>query len=219
MASREEKRLVKHTKTAKVNIPMCVAAILFCLTLFSAHLTSGLYAKYITTESGSDAARVITFGDLTLSETGDFYEENKLMIIPGVDLTKKATVAFSGSESETYVFVEVKASSEWQTTDNKTFFIVNNEKTAMQWRIAEGWTLLTSKNGAYVYYRKLAPNSTLVGVDIIAENGRIAVSELITKSEIESMTGISIKLRAAVVQSGGFENPEAAWNSVAAKEG
>ena len=219
MASREEKRLVKHTKTAKVNIPMCVAAILFCLTLFSAHLTSGLYAKYITTESGSDAARVITFGDLALTETGDFYEENKLMIIPGVDLTKKATVDFSGSEAETYVFVEVKASSEWQTTDNKTFFIVNNEKTAMQWRIAEGWTLLTSKNGAYVYYRKLAPNSTLVGVDIIAENGRIAVSELITKSEIESMTGISIKLRAAVVQSGGFENPEAAWNSVAAKEG
>ena len=219
MASREEKRLVKHTKTAKVNIPMCVAAILFCLTLFSAHLTSGLYAKYITTESGSDAARVITFGDLTLSETGDFYEEHKLMIIPGVDLTKKATVDFSGSESETYAFVEVKASSEWQTTDNKTFFIVNNEKTAMQWRIAEGWTLLTTKNGAYVYYRKLAPNSTLVGVDIIADNGRIAVSELITKSEIESMTGISIKLRAAVVQSGGFENPEAAWNSVAAKEG
>ena len=219
MASREEKRLVKHTKTAKVNIPMCVAAILFCLTLFSAHLTSGLYAKYITTESGSDAARVITFGDLTLSETGDFYEENKLMIIPGVDLTKKATVDFSGSEAETYVFVEVKASSKWQTTDNKTFYIVNNEKTAMQWRIAEGWTLLTTKNGAYVYYRKLAPNSTLVGVDIIADGGKIKVSELITKSEIESMTGISIKLRAAVVQSGGFENPEAAWNSVAAKEG
>lgn len=219
MASREEKRLVKHTKTAKVNIPMCVAAILFCLTLFSAHLTSGLYAKYITTESGSDAARVITFGDLTLSETGDFYEEHKLMIIPGVDLTKKATVDFSGSEAETYVFVEVEASAEWQTTDNKTFYIVHNGKNAMQWSIAEGWTLLASKNGAYVYYRKLAPNSTLVGVDIIAENGRIAVSELITKSEIESMTGISIKLRAAVVQSGGFENPEAAWNSVAAKEG
>ena len=219
MASREEKRLVKHTKTAKVNIPMCVAAILFCLTLFSAHLTSGLYAKYITTESGSDAARVITFGDLTLSETGDFYEEKKLMIIPGVDLKKRATVDFSGSESETYVFVEVKASSEWQTTDNKTFFIENNGKNAMQWSIAAGWTLLVSENGAYVYYRKLAPNSTLVDVVIIADNGKIAVSEFITKSEIESMTGISIKLRAAVVQSGGFENPEAAWNSVAAKEG
>ncbi|MBO5767242.1 MAG: hypothetical protein J6R49_01830 [Clostridia bacterium] len=198
---------------------MCVAAILFCLTLFSAHLTSGLYAKYITTESGSDAARVITFGDLTLSETGDFYAENKLMIIPGVDLTKKATVDFSGSEAETYVFVEVEASSKWQTTDNYTFFIVNNGKTAMQWRIAEGWTLLASENGAYVYYRKLAPNSALNNVDIIAEGGRIEVSDRITKSEIESMTGISIKLRAAVVQSGGFENPEAAWNSVAAKEG
>ena len=41
-----------------------------------------------TFASGSDSARVITFGDLTLTETGDFYEEGKLMIIPGVDLKK-----------------------------------------------------------------------------------------------------------------------------------
>ena len=50
-------------------------------------------------------------------------------------------------------------------------------------------------------------------------NGKITVSDQITKSEIIAMTGISIKLRATVVQSGGFANPEAAWNSVAAQEG
>ena len=48
---------------------------------------------------------------------------------------------------------------------------------------------------------------------------KIAVSNQITKSEIQVMTGISIKLRATVVQSSGFADPEAAWNSVAAKEG
>ena len=202
----------------KMNIPMCLAAVLLCLTLVSIHLTSGLYAKYITSDSGSDFARVIRFGELTLTEEGDFYEESKLMIIPGVALTKKATVSFSGSEAATYVFVEITP-SKWSTADNKTFSLLSNGKTAMQWDVAEGWLFLKSNNGTYVYYRELAPNTELAAADIIAEDGKIAVSDLITKRDIESMTGISLKLRATVVQSGGFENPEAAWNSVAAKEG
>ena len=218
MASYKGKYLAKHTKTAKVNIPMCIATFLFCLTLISIHLTSGLYAKYISSASGNDSARVIKFGELTLTEEGDFYEGNKLMIIPGVALTKKATVSFSGSESATNVFVEITP-SKWSTTDNKTFSLMSNGKTAMQWNVAEGWLFLKSDNGTYIYYRELTPNTELIATDIIAENGKIAVSNQITKSEIQVMTGISIKLRATVVQSGGFENPEAAWNSVAAKEG
>lgn len=209
--------MVRHHKT-KMNIPMCLAAILLCLTLISIHLTSGLYAKYISSASGNDSARVIKFGELTLTEEGDFYEGNKLMIIPGVALTKKATVSFSGSESATYVFVEITP-SKWSTTDNKTFSLMSNGKTAMQWNVAEGWLFLKSDNGTYIYYRELTPNTELIATDIIAENGKITVSNQITKSEIQVMTGISIKLRATVVQSGGFENPEAAWNSVAAKEG
>ena len=209
--------MVTHNKT-KMNIPLCLAAILLCLTLISIHLTSGLYAKYISSASGNDSARVIKFGELTLTEEGDFYEGNKLMIIPGVALTKKATVSFSGSESATYVFVEITP-SKWSTTDNKTFSLMSNGKTAMQWNVAEGWLFLKSDNGTYIYYRELTPNTELIATDIIAENGKIAVSNQITKSEIQVMTGISIKLRATVVQSGGFENPEAALNSVAAKEG
>jgi hypothetical protein len=209
--------MVRNHKT-KINIPMCLAVILLCLTLISIHLTSGLYAKYISSDSGNDFARVIKFGELTLTEEGDFYEGNKLMIIPGVALTKKATLSFSGSESATYVFIEISP-SKWSTNDNKTFSLLSNGKTVMQWNIAEGWQFLKSEEGTYIYYRTLTPNTELVATDIIAENGKITVSNQITKSEIQAMTGISIKLRATVVQSGGFENPEAAWNSVAAKEG
>ncbi len=46
---------------AKMNIPMCVACVLLCLTLFSVHLTSGLYARYVAKGSGSDEARVAKF--------------------------------------------------------------------------------------------------------------------------------------------------------------
>ena len=48
-------------KKQKVNIPMCAAFILFVLTLISMHLTSGLFARYTVTATGSDSARVAKF--------------------------------------------------------------------------------------------------------------------------------------------------------------
>ena len=45
----------------KVNIPMCAALILLCLVLVSSHLTSGLYARYTSSSTGSDSARVAKF--------------------------------------------------------------------------------------------------------------------------------------------------------------
>ena len=132
MAGNKGRNLANNTTTAKVNIPMCIAFVLFCLTLFSIHLTSGLYAKYTTSASDSDSARVIRFGELKITETGDFYENNKLMVIPGVDLIKKATVSFSGSEAATYVFVDVTPKG-FSATDDYTFALLSNGKTAMQW--------------------------------------------------------------------------------------
>lgn len=218
MASYKGKYLAKHTKTAKVNIPMCIASFLFCLTLISIHLTSGLYAKYISSASGSDSARVITFGDITLTETGDF-EDGNAYIIPGVDLTKKAVVDFAGSEAATYVFIEVTA-AEWQPSDdNYSFTIYSEAKALIDWSVADTWTYLTKTDDTYVYYRALAPNTEIDAADIIANDGNITVREYITRSEILALKDLSIKLRATAVQSGGFENPTTAWNSLAAKKG
>lgn len=38
-----------------------VGLVLFCLVLFSTYLTGGLYARYTTSASGSDSARVASF--------------------------------------------------------------------------------------------------------------------------------------------------------------
>ena len=46
---------------AKLNIPMCAAAVLLFLTLLSIHLTSGLFARYTTTVTAGDSARVAKF--------------------------------------------------------------------------------------------------------------------------------------------------------------
>ena len=48
----------KNTRTPAV---FTVGCALLCLTLFSANLTSGLYARYTTTATGSDSARVARF--------------------------------------------------------------------------------------------------------------------------------------------------------------
>lgn len=210
----------KHMKKSRMNIPMCLAFVLFCLTLFSMHFTNGLYARYVVSDSGRDEARVVKFGELTLTETGDF-ADGSAYIIPGVDLKKEAKVSFTGSEAATYVFVEVTPSAQWKTitADHKTFALSVNEKNVMQWSVADGWEYVLTTDGTYVYYCPLAPNMKLEAAPIIAEDGEISVSASITKNDLNSMTGISITLRAAVVQSGGFESPAAAWTSLAAKEG
>lgn len=64
----------RKTPEAKLNIPMCLACILFCLTLFSLHLTGGLYAKYTAKAKGEDAVRVAVMAmDATLVIDEDIY--------------------------------------------------------------------------------------------------------------------------------------------------
>lgn len=214
--------MAKYTKTAKVNIPIRIACILFCLTLISVYLTGGIYAKYTAASGIGDTARVISFGNITITESGDFISggenDGKMMIIPGVDLTKKAVVDFKGSEASTYVFAEIILSSSWTTTDNVAFSISSGNKLLMQWKVEDSWKFLkTDSNGAYIYYRELEPNTHLAA-DIIAKDGHIYINDEITKSEISAMNGIFIKFRAACVQSNGFKSPDAAWESLSKKE-
>ena len=55
-------------KPSKVNIPMCIACVLLCLTLFSIHLTAGLYARYTASSESTDTARVAKFDVKVLGE-------------------------------------------------------------------------------------------------------------------------------------------------------
>lgn len=154
-----------------------VAAVLFILTAISAYLLSGVFAQYVASGNGGDSARVVKFGDLTISETGDFdgTAVKKGMIIPGVNLTKDATVHFESSEVATVVFVEVMLSSNWTKTGD-TFSVGDH----LSWTVAAGWTYLpndaNTANHKYVYYKVLDPNEELTA-DFIAENGKITVSE------------------------------------------
>ena len=195
------------------NIALRLAALLFVLVCISIWMMDGLFAKYRTSSSGGDNARVMSFGQLTITEAGDFENDHTAIIIPGVNLKKRVTVDFSGSESSVYVFMEAGLPS-WSTTDQKNFSYKNDW---LKWSVADGWTFLnTDGTGKYIYYRELAPNEVLSSADFISSNGVITVSEKIKKSELAEMSSIQIDLRATVVQANGFKDAVAAWASISA---
>ena len=194
-------------KQGKVNIPMMLACVLLCLTLISTSMVGGLLARYTTGGTAADNARVVRFGNITITESGDFLAgTNKMPIAPGVDIRKEATVTFAGSEAATYVFLEVSHTGNWTAADG-----VFSNSGKLLWQIADGWEELTSQ----VFYRELKPNEAL-DADIILD-GVIQVSEDITNEQMDELTG-TISFRASVVQSHGFDSVEAAWASLQSKE-
>ena len=215
----------RYSRTAGMNIPMCLAAIMLCLTLVSVHLTCGLYAKYTTSGESSDGARVIRFGDLTIKEEADFYgdkSKRELIITPGVNLKKDVKVNFAGSESSTYVFMEIILSDGW-TYDSGTFSLNSGSGTEpfVSWQIADGWTYHTYEKNSYVFYRELAPNTPLTDVPVIAPGkdttyGVLTVSNQITKGDLSQdlFKNLHIDFKASVVQSNGFASVEAAWSDL-----
>lgn len=202
---------------AKFNIPMVIACVLLCLTLLSVHFTSDIFARYTTRADGKDLARVAGFSEIIIEETGDF-ETGIAYMIPGVDLTKKATVSFGPTELATYVFVKVETASNWalkiDNLDNHTYTAVNGK---VSWKIDSGWEFLTRSIGetvVSVYYKKLNPNEALDKIDIIADGGKITVSDTITRKEIpDPGKEYFINLSAIAVQASGFETAEDAWAS------
>ncbi|MBE6968384.1 MAG: hypothetical protein E7444_08115 [Ruminococcaceae bacterium] len=195
-----------------------VAAGLFILTMISIYLLSGLFARYVSSGHGSDSARVATFGALTLTETGDFDGtlDKKGMIIPGVSLTKNATVTFTGSEMATVVFVEVIVPKDtWERADNSVF-----SYGGLSWSVASGWDYLGSDNYdgniRHIYFKILEPNEELNSEPIVTD-GKIFVSEEITKANIGSLANADLTFRASVIQAGGFKTVQEAWTAMAAK--
>ena len=73
-------------KPLKVNIPFCTACVLLFFTLLSIHFTSGLYARYTTSGTAQDSARVAKF-DVTHSLNGQAITQQLSLdrrFVPGI---------------------------------------------------------------------------------------------------------------------------------------
>lgn len=87
---------------------MRAAGILLCLVLASTHLVCGLFARYTTSASGSDSARVAKFQvtEAAVADATDLTQVISAELIPGVPFVAKTEVS---NDSEVAICYEIKA--------------------------------------------------------------------------------------------------------------
>lgn len=210
-----------QNKKAKFRLPF--SAVLLYLALIAAALSGVTFSRYVTGTTVSDSARVAMMKDLTVTETDGL---DQRVILPGVDMTKKAVVDFEGSEMACYVFCAITANGWTRAADH---FHYTAGTGILNWAVnSTNWTYLKEDGSTSVYYCIVNAN-TVLHADVLAEDGKITVSENITRSQLNALASpaapLSIKISATAVQYHGFseglsagyteaDRAKAAWNAV-----
>ena len=216
-----------QNKKAKFRLPF--SAVLLYLALIAAALSGVTFSRYVTGTTVSDSARVAMMKELTVTETRMPDGLEQRVILPGVDMTKKAVVDFGGSEMACYVFCEITANGWTRAADN---FHYTAGTDILNWAVDKTkWTYLQGDDSTSVYYCIVNANTEL-HADVLAEDGKITVSENITRSQLNALAAsaapLSIKISATAVQYHGFsegllagytevDRAKAAWNAVKGK--
>ena len=218
------KRTEKQNQKSKFRIPF--SAVLMYLAVVVVALSGVTFSKYVISTSAGDNARVAKIKGLTVTETGNYASDGKWIITPGVDIEKQATVNFEGSEMACYVFCEVKTEG-WTrsdaTSDNHSYSYSDGTLSGLDWKVDNSWTYLdgtkdSTKNKDDVVYWKLVETNTPLNDVILADDGKISVSENLTRSQLDTMTkNLSIEFNVTAVQYGGFADEKAAWAAVKGK--
>lgn len=213
-----------QNKKAKFRLPF--SAVLLYLALIAAALSGVTFSRYVTGTTVSDSARVAMMKELTVTETGWL---DQRVILPGVNMTKKAVVDFEGSEMACYVFCAITANGWTRAADN---FHYTAGTDILNWAVDNTkWTFLQEDGSTSVYYCIVNANTALQA-DVLADGGKITVSENITRSQLDTLAAsaapLSIKISATAVQYHGFseglsagyteaDRAMAAWNAVKGK--
>ena len=199
----------KTERKPKFRLPF--SAVLLYIVLIAAAVSGVTFSKYVTGTTVGDAARVAIMRDITVTETGNSAESDKWIITPGVDMIKNAVVNFEGSEMACYVFCEIKTTG-WSRLDEHSFAFSGGSENILGWAVNNDWKFLSGNGSEAVYYRIVGANAVLQE-DVLAEGGKITVSENITKTQLDSLPkDMQIKISATAVQYNGFsEGSEAGY--------
>lgn len=217
---------MKYSKKTeqKSNFRLPFSAVLLYIVLISAAVSGVTFSRYVTGTTVGDAARVAIMRDITVTETGNSSGTDKWVITPGVDMIKKAVVNFEGSEMACYVFCEIKTTG-WSRLDEHSFAFSGGGENILGWAVNNNWRFLSGNGSEAVYYCIVSAN-TVLQADVLAEGGKITVSENITKTQLDSLPkDMQIKISATAVQYNGFSEGSAAeyteaeralsaWNAV-----
>ena len=204
-----------QNKKAKFRLPF--SAVLLYLALIAAALSGVTFSRYVTGTTVSDSARVAMMKELTVTEMGMPEESDQRVILPGVDMIKKAVV-----------FCAITANGWTRAADN---FHYTAGTGILNWAVDNTkWTFLQEDGSTSVYYCIVNANTAL-HAGVLADGGKITVSENITRSQLDTLAApaapLSIKISATAVQYHGFseglpgyteaDRAKAAWNAVKGK--
>lgn len=194
----------KSDKSQKQKFRLPFSAIIMYLSLAAILVTGVTYSKYVTGTTTGDAARVAYMKDISIEETGNFTEQNKWIILPGVNMEKNATVHFEGSEMACYIFLHIKTTG-WTRNQTHSYSCPVDNTEALAWNVRQDWKYLTDDGtGGAVYYSVVSAN-TVFRADVLGNNGTITVSPELTRTQLEALTenlenGLSIDIGAIAVQ-------------------
>lgn len=207
-------------RNPKFRLPF--SAVLLYLMLIAAAVSGVTFSRYMTGTTVGDTARVAIMRDITVTETGNSAETDKWVITPGVDMIKNAVVNFEGSEMACYVFCEIKTTGWSRMNDNYHFAFSVGSENILGWAVNKDWNYLSGNKNEAVYFRTVNAN-TVLQADVLADGGKITVSENITKTQLGLLPkDMQIKISATAVQYNGFSEGEyteeqralAAWEAV-----
>ena len=138
---------------AKLNIPMFAALILLLLTMITTHMTSGLYARYTDSATGSDSVRVAKFEvtcDVVKGE-GDTYiltvhNASEVTVKYSIEVTMDPHLSVTLGE-DTKRLEEGKTSVTFENDSWELKPETDSEKRTLKLAVAD-WRALTDPNEA-----------------------------------------------------------------------
>lgn len=143
-----------------------------------------------------------TYGDINITLTETTPETEPIRIIPGVDIKKDLKVTVKANSVDCWLFIKVEKAGTF--VENKVTYSVD-----------EGWTKGDGERiPEDVYYRTVDTVTTDTDFNVLKDN-IIAVSEELTKEDIEHITNQpTLTVTAYAVQKDGIDTAADAWSKV-----
>lgn len=184
----------KTNRTVSIKIAALIAAIVLVIGCTAGGTVAWLVSK------PAAITNVFTVGNInaTLTETAKEFK-----IVPGVNIAKDPVATVKANSENCYLFVQLTEAN-WPTFTEK-----GSTTRKVEYKIAEGWIKLESKDG--VYYREVTKSDTDQHFDVLQDN-QVTVSSTLTKENVDAITGTP-KLTVAVyaVQKEGMDSAGKAW--------
>lgn len=179
--------------------------VMLALTMVVGCAVDGTVA-WLVSESESSVS-TFTLGDINIKLTGES-ESQPLKIIPGVGIRRSLKVTVDPNSEACWLFVKVEGTN-WSHFPDAN----GTAKVSYSVDVQNGWIALNGHPG--VYYREVSAEDAKTGVEYDV-NGVVAVSEELTKAEINSIasgTQPQLSFTAYAVQRDGIGDAATAWTA------